>query len=151
MFTKKARFLSLTVWTLFLSAVYWGFGNTEYTLPITYTYFAACMILTVSYFLVSGGLRPILEEEERREELSRKRYLADGKPHPFHKVKRAKKFKKKKEEAPIPYKKEPLPPAPNPLRIPEAKRPLISQILMVAGLPFYLIFMVDLILLKFIT
>lgn len=151
MISKKTKLLVLVVWTALLAAVYWGFGNTELTLPITYTYFGLCLVLSVLYVLVCGGIKPLLEADRKREEKSRKQYLADkGKLHP---IKRRDRFRRFRIQSKTEQEKseEDLPPPPNLLKIPEEIRPMISQILLLTVIPFYLIFMVDMILLKFIV
>ena len=147
--SKKTRLVLLLAITLVLSAVYWGFGNTAYTLPITISYFVLCLLLSVAYLLVNGGLRPLMEEDRKREARSREKYLADkAKEHPVKPRDKYRRFriKSEKEEKIEPERSSP---APNPLGIPEEKRPLLSQILLVVTVPFYLIFMIDMILLKF--
>lgn len=151
MISKKTKLLVLVVWTALLAAVYWGFGNTGLTLPITYTYFGLCLVLSVLYVLVCGGIKPLLEADRKREEKSRKQYLADkGKLHP---IKRRDRFRRFRIQSKTEQEKseEDLPPPPNLLKIPEEIRPMISQILLLTVIPFYLIFMVDMILLKFIV
>jgi len=142
-FTKKKRLLVLLVWMAFLSAVYWGFGNTEYTVPITVSYFVLCLALSIAYLVVNGGIVPIIQEDRRREESVRKKYLADrAKEHPIKPKDKYRRFRiKKAEEC-----KEEEPdrsPHPNPLKLPEEKQVLLSQIILVLGIPFYVIFFLD--------
>lgn len=54
---KKKRLQTLfflLVWFAFLAGIYWGFGETKYTIIITQLYFAACLILSAAYLVVSG-------------------------------------------------------------------------------------------------
>ncbi len=150
-FTKSQRLLALGGWFLLLACIYWGFGNTSWTMPITYVYFGLCLVLSVAYVLVTGGLTPILEEDRRREAETRKKYLADkGTLHPIKRKDKFRRFQVKKgqeeEEKP---KAEPTP-RPNPLRLAPEVQKLVSQILLVLVIPLYLIFMIDWILLAFI-
>ena len=147
-FTKKKRLLALLVWTAFLSLIYWGLGNTSFTLPITYTYFGLCLVLSVLYVLVNGGIKPILAEDREKEERARKKYLADkGKSHPIKAREKYRRFTVKKEKAE--EEKAPPAPRPNPLGIPDEKRVLLGNILLVVLVPFYLIFLLDWIILNF--
>ncbi len=152
-FTKSKRLLALGGWFLILALIYWGFGNTPWTMPITYVYFGLCLVLSVAYVLVNGGITPILEEDRRREAATRKKYLADkGKLHPIKRKDKFRRFQVKAEReevVEIKPKSEPTP-RPNPLRLaPEVQR-LVSQILLVLVIPLYLIFMIDWILLALI-
>ena len=147
--SKKCRLLILFALLALFGGVYWGFGNTEYTVPITYAYYALCIILSVLYILVAGGIRPIAEEDRRREEKSRKQYLADkGKSHPIKRRDKYRRFriKAEEEEKAVP---EQLPPAPNPLGIPEEKRGKICTWILLIAIPLYVIFILDWIYLKF--
>jgi len=149
--TKSLRLFALILWGGFLAALYWGMGNTPWTLPITYLYFALCILLSLAYVLVSGGIRPLLAKDRENEEKVRKMYLADkAKSHPLKSKDKYRRFRIKPKNAPAEHR-DPLPPAPNPLHIPEEKRALISQLLLIAVIPFYLIFMADLLILKFIA
>ncbi len=151
MITRKKRLLYLVLWMAFLSLVYWGLGDTELTMPITYTYFGLCLLLSLCYILVCGGIAPILDQDREREEKTRERYLQDkGKMHPIKRRDKYRRFrilspeeKKEKKVEVEPISK------PNPLKIPEHLRPLISQILLLAVIPFYLIFLLDWIYLAF--
>lgn len=148
-FTKKKRLLVLVVWTAFLSLIYWGFGNTEFTLPITYTYFGLCLVLSVLYVLVNGGIKPIMDSERKKEESTRKKYLADkAKSHPIKPKDKYRRFTVKKNENEQASDKEEIP-RPNPLGLPEEKRALLGNVLLVTLIPFYLIFLLDWILLNF--
>lgn len=141
MFSKKKRLLALVIWFLFLALVYWGFGNTALTMPITYAYYFLCLGLSVFYVLVCGGIRPLLAEDQKREEKSRKQYLRDkAKEHPIKRREKYRRFRIEKQE---PKEIKELPPPPNIFRIPEEKRALLSQVLLVATIPFYLIFLLD--------
>lgn len=145
MFTKKKRLMVLILWTLILSFVYFTLGNTKFYLPVLSSYAIICLILSVLYVLVNGGIRPILDEDRKKEEKTRKKYLADkGKLHPIKRKDKFRRFQVKKEQE---IKREnsdkPELPRPNPLHINPQIRPLISQILLVTALPFYLIFIFD--------
>ncbi len=146
-FTKKERFLVLIVWTAFLSLVYWGFGNTSLTMFITYSYSGLCLVFSVLYVLVSGGLRPVFTDSETKEK--RKRTAESPKRANLHPVKRKdryRRFRMKKEEVKK-DEKAPSPLPPNIFKIPEEKRAFVSQVLLVLTAPFYLIFLLDWILL----
>jgi hypothetical protein len=153
MLTKKKRVFILLGWMALLSAVYWGLGNTPLTLTVTYIYYVLCLLLSFAYLLVNGGIRPLLEQDREKEEKTREKYLADkGKMHPIKRRDKYRRFRiQPQEEQEAKPDREPLPPPPNPLHIPEEKRPLLSQILLLAVIPFYLIFMIDIVLLKFIA
>ncbi len=141
MFSKKKRLFGLAAWFLFLALIYWGFGNTPLTMPITVSYYILCFVLSILYVLICGGIRPILESDRKREEKSRKQYLRDkAKSHPIKRKEKYRRFRIASEE--VSEKKE-LPPPPNLFHIPEEKRALLSQILLVATIPFYLIFLLD--------
>ena len=142
-FTKKKRLLYLVLWMAVLSLIYWGLGNTSLAMPTVFSFGVLCFLLSVLYVLVGGGIRPILEEDRRREEKVHQKYLKDkGVLHPVKRRDKYRRFRVKTEEEP---KKEdaPLPPRPNPLKIPEEKRVLFSQLLLVLVIPFYLIFFID--------
>ena len=119
---KSVRFLALILWGGVLALLYWGLGNTPWTLPITYSYFVLCLLLSLAYVLVSGGIRPLMARDRANEEKARKMYLADkAKSHPLKSKDKYRRFRiKPKEEAP--KAEEPLPTPPNPLHIPEEKR-----------------------------
>ncbi len=143
MFTKKRRLIVLLLWTGFLSLIYFSLGYTEFYLPVMTSYAIFCFVLSVLYVLVNGGLRPILDEDRKREAKSRKQYLLDkGKSHPIKRKDKYRRFRIVEEEKEKEEPKEKLP-TPNPLHIREELRPLISQILLVTVLPFYLIFLFD--------
>ena len=149
--TKTKKILILLSLFVVLGGIYWGMGGTRFTLPVTYAYYAICLILSVLYVLAAGGLRPIAEEDRRREEKSRKQYLADkGKLHP---VKRRDKYRRFRitgeEETELPAAEEKREPTPNLLGIPEEKRGAVCTWLLLFALPFYLIFLLDWIFLKF--
>lgn len=141
-FTKKQRLIALLSWSALLGVIYWGFGATALTGPVTACFIVLCCILSVIYILVNGGITPMLQEDAQREARTREKYLADkGKMHP---IKRREKYRRftvgKSERAPL--QEEPIL-RPNVLRIPEEKRVVLSQILLVLLIPFYLILIVD--------
>ncbi|MBQ4037433.1 MAG: hypothetical protein IJC84_04835 [Clostridia bacterium] len=141
-FTKKKRLVALLLWFSFLGAVYWGFGGTALTMPITVGYFVLCLLLSVLYILVNGGITPILQEDAEREARTREKYLADkGKMHPIKRRDKYRRFTVGKRER-VPVEKTPIF-RPNLLHIPEEKRVPLSQILLVLLIPFYLIFILD--------
>jgi len=149
--TKIQKLIVLVIVTAILSAIYWGFGNTEFTLPITYLYFALCLTLSVAYVLVNGGIRPIIEEDRRREAQTREKYLAEkGKLHPIKRRDKFRRFQVKK-EAETPKREENPIFRPNVLKIPEEKRVILSQYLLLFTIPLYLIFMIDMIFLQFFS
>ncbi len=146
--TKKKRLLLLAGWTAFLALVYFGLGNTKWTMPITYSYFALCLVFSILYVLINGGITPIMEKDREKEKKSREQYLADkGKAHPIKKRDKYRRFRIKKEEETVEEK--PSVPRPNPLGLPEEKRELLGQILLIVTVPFYLIFLIDWIVLYF--
>lgn len=144
MFTKKKRLLALLLWMAFLSLVYWGLGETDLFPVIMVSYALFSAVLSILYVLVNGGIRPILDEDRRREEKTHEKYLKDkGKLHPIKRRDRYRRFRKKKEGEETKKEERPLPPRPNPLKLPEEKRILLSQVLLVVVIPFYLIFLLD--------
>ena len=145
MFTKKKRLFALISVFSLLAAIYWTLGNTSLAVPVVFTYGVLCFILSLLYVLVNGGIRPILEEDRRREAKSREQYLADkGKLHPIKRKDKFKRFRVKgKEKMEKKEEKVSVQPRPNPLKLSEEKRILYSQILLVTALPFYLIFLLD--------
>lgn len=145
MFTKKARFFTLIGWTAILALVYWGLGETKYTMTVTYVYFGLCLLFSIAYLLVSGGLQPILDQDRVKEARTREKYLADkGKMHPIKRKDKFRRFRiKSEEEKSLPVKTEPELPPPNPLKLPEPLRKILSPLLLVLAVPFYLIFLVD--------
>lgn len=150
--TKTKKLLILLALFVVLGGIYWGAGRTSFTLPVTYVYYALCLILSVLYVFAAGGLRPIAEEDRRREEKSRKQYLADkGKLHPIKRRDKYRRFRIKSEdaeEADTPAQEERAP-TPNLLGIPEEKRGAVCTWLLLFAIPFYLIFLLDWIFLKF--
>ena len=149
--SSKKKLLILSGLFIVLGGIYWGFGGTKLTLPVTYTYYALCLVLSVLYVLVSGGLNFIADEDKRREAKSRKQYLADkGKMHPIKKRDKYRRFRIKTEDSqPAVSESEETRPAPNLLGIPEEKRKLAGTWLLLCVIPFYLIFILDWIFLKF--
>lgn len=145
MLTKKARFFILLGWTFFLALIYWGLGETEYTMTVTYVYFSLCLLFSVGFLLVSGGLQPILDKDREKEEATRKKYLADkGRMHPIKRKDKYRRFRiKSEEEKNQPKEEEPKLPPPNPLKIPEEVRIWLSPLMLVLAVPFYLIFLAD--------
>lgn len=144
MFTKKKRFVALGLWMLFLSLIYWGLGETELAPVILLSYAILCAFLSVFYVVLNGGIRPIVDEEHRKEESTREKYLKDkGRLHPIKRRDRYRRFRVKKEGEEQPAEKEPLPPRPNPLKLPEEKRILLSRLTLITVIPFYLIFLID--------
>ena len=150
MSSKKKILILLSIFIV-LAGIYWGVGGTALTLPVTYTYYALCLILSVLYVLVSGGMAFIENEDRRREAKSRKQYLADkGKMHPIKKRDKYRRFRVKSENGQtLEPESEQTAPAPNLLNIPEEKRGSIGTWLLLCVIPFYLIFILDWIFLKF--
>jgi hypothetical protein len=143
-FDKKKRLLLLFAWTVLLALIYFGFQETKYTMAITYVYFALCLILSVFYILVNGGLRPIMTEDRQREAKTREKYLADkGKMHPVKRKDKYRRFRIKKEQEEEKVPSVPPPPRANPLKLSEERQNFISRLLLVLVIPFYLIFMID--------
>ncbi|MBR2615694.1 MAG: hypothetical protein IKC69_03350 [Clostridia bacterium] len=143
MFTKKKRLAALGLWMLFLSLLYWGLGETPVSPILMLAYALCCAALSVLYVLVNGGLRPILDEEKRKEESTREKYLRDkGKLHPIKRRDRYRRFRVKT-EAPSEEPAAPLPPRPNPLKLSDENRILYSHVILVTVIPFYLIFLLD--------
>jgi len=145
MLTKKARFFILLGWTAVLALIYWGLGETKYTMAVTYVYAILCFLISVGYLLVSGGLQPILDKDREKEAATREKYLADkGKLHPIKRKDKYRRFRiKTEEEKSLPKKEEPKLPPPNPLKLPEPVQQLLSPLLLALAVPFYLIFLVD--------
>ena len=147
--SKTKKLLILLAGFTVLGGVYWGVGGTRLTVPVTYIYYGVCLILSVLYVLVAGGLAPIAEEDRRREEKSRKQYLADkGKSHPIKRRDKYRRFRMKTEAQADPLPAERAP-APNLLGIPEEKRGTVCTWLLLIVIPFYLIFLLDWVYLKF--
>lgn len=141
--SQKKRLLVLLVNFLVMSAVYWGFGNTPYTLWVTYFYYAACLILSVLYILVAGGLKsPPLPAEKRTTKKKEKEKI-------YHPVKKREKFRafRVNEEEKEEKKEREL--GPNLLGISEEKRPGICIALLLFVIPLYFIFLLDWFYLKF--
>lgn len=148
--SAQKKLLTLLGLFVVLGGVYWGVGGTKLTLPVTYIYYGLCLVLSVLYVLAAGGFRPIADEDRRREEKSRKQYLADkGKLHPIKRREKYRRFRVKTDEEVIPEPQEERPPAPNLLNLPEEKRGAICTWLLLCAIPFYLIFLLDWIFLKF--
>ena len=149
--SSKKKILLLLSFFIVLAGIYWGVGGTALTLPVTYTYYVLCLILSVLYVLVSGGMTFIENEDRRREAKSRKQYLADkGKMHPIKKRDKYRRFRVKTEDGAISdHEQVENTPAPNLLNIPEEKRGIIGTWLLLCVIPFYLIFILDWIFLKF--
>ena len=149
--SSKKKLLILSGLFIVLGGIYWGFSGTKWTLTVTYIYYALCLVLSVLYVLVSGGLNFIADEDKRREAKSRKQYLADkGKMHPIKKRDKYRRFRIKTEDGqPAVSEPEQTRPAPNLLGIPEEKRGMIGTWLLLCVIPFYLIFILDWIFLKF--
>lgn len=142
--TKKQRLLYLVLWMAILSLVYWGLGNTSLAMPIVFSFGILCFLLSAFYVLVNGGIRPILGEDRRREEKAHQKYLKDkGALHPIKRRDKYRRFRVKKEADEVVKEEKPIAPRPNPLKIPEEKRVLLSQLLLVLVIPFYLIFFID--------
>lgn len=143
MLTKTQRLIALFVSFVFFAALYWGLGNTPYTVLIAKIYFFLCLILSVAYVLINGGITPILDQDREKEERVRKKYLADkGKLHPIKRREKYRRFHIKNEEdepTPEPVIRE----NPNPLKIPDSIRRPLVQILLVLVIPLYVIFMID--------
>ena len=97
------------------------------------------------------ALNFIADEDKRREAKSREQYLADkGKMHPIKKRDKYRRFRIKTEDSqPAVSEPEETRPAPNLLGIPEEKRKLAGTWLLLCVIPFYLIFILDWIFLKF--
>ena len=151
MFSKKLRLLVLVGWTALLALIYFGLGNTEYTMTVTYVYYALCLLFSIAYLVISGGIRPILDQDERNEKKVREKYLADkGKMHPITRRDKYRRFRvKSEEEKNLPIEKEPDLPPPNPLHLPESLRQILSPLLLILAVSFYLVFLADWFYLKF--
>jgi len=141
--TKKQRLFYLALWMSVLSLIYWGLGNTSLAMPVVFSFGILCLLLSVLYVLVNGGIRPIVEDDHRREEKAHQKYLKDkGALHPIKRRDKYRRFRVKT-ATDEPREEAPPPPRPNPLKIPEEKRVLFSQLLLVLVIPFYLIFFLD--------
>ncbi len=141
--SKGKRFFFLALFFVLFAGIYWGVGNTPLTVPVTYVYYALCLILSVFYVLVAGGLRPILEEDRKREKNTREKYLKDkGKMHPVKRRDKYRRFTVKKEEGERKTEAASSP-APNLLKIPEEMRGKICQRLLLVVIPLYIIFLLD--------
>jgi len=148
--SAKKKLLILLAFFVLYGGIYWGVGNTSLTVAVTYVYYALCLVLSLLYVLVAGGIRPIADEDRRREEKSRKQYLADkGKRHPVKRRDKYRRFRVRNETEKEEAVEEKSPPAPNLLNIPEEKRGRLCTWLLLATIPFYLIFLLDWFYLKF--
>ena len=149
--SNKSKFWILLALFGILGGIYWGVGSIVMSMVLPKIYYVLCMVLSVFYILVAGGIRPIIDEDRRREEKSRKQYLADkGKLHPIKRKDKYRRFRVKGEgekEEVVPQKEKA--PAPNLLNIPEKLRPGLCTWLLLFAIPFYLIFLLDWIILKF--
>ncbi|MBR5295068.1 MAG: hypothetical protein IKU24_00595 [Clostridia bacterium] len=147
--SKQKRLLFLVLFFILFGSVYWGVGNTFLTLPVTYFYYALCLILSVLYVLVAGGIRPIVEKEREKEKASREKYLKDkGKSHPIKRRDKYRRFKVKDSEENSNVNQKEVP-RPNVLKIPEEKREKICQWILVFLIPLYLLFLLDWVYLRF--
>ncbi len=136
---QKKLFILLGLFVV-LGGIYWGVGGTKLTLLITYCYYALCLILSVLYVLVAGGIRPVADEKCGREVKSP---AVKGEIHPVKKRDKYRRFRVKTEL------KEERSSALNLLNIPEEKRGILCTWLLLSAIPFYLIFLLDWIFLKF--
>ena len=66
--SQKVRTLVLILNFILFGAVYWGLGNTPFTIGVTYVYYALTLLLSVFYLLVAGGLKkpPLSKGKERK-------------------------------------------------------------------------------------
>lgn len=136
---SKWKLLILVLTFVLLGGLYWGVGNTPLTVPVTYLYYALCLVLSVLYLLVSGGLSPIRPKKEEKKK---------GEPALLHPVKKREKYRRftvKKEEKPSVE----APPPPNPLNLSDKAREKWSTLLLLLTIPFYLIFLLDFLYLRF--
>lgn len=143
--SPKKRFLVLVLNFVLMASVYWGFGNTPFTLYVTYFYYAACLILSVLYVAVAGGLKsPPLPKSTVKNKKKEKEKI-------YHPVKKREKYRafRVKEQKENVQKKEERELGPNLLGIPEEKRPAICLSLILFVLPLYVIFLLDWFYLKF--
>ncbi len=145
---SKTKLLVLGITLVLLASLYWGFANTPYWEVISYIYYILCFLLSLTFVLVSGGLSPVPLSENKKE---KKKRVKETKAHPVKSREKYRILRKEQEKAKQTAleEKEKLP-SPNLLRIPEEKRPFISQLLMCLALPFYLIFLTDWLILFFI-
>lgn len=135
--------LSLIINFLIFGGVYWGLGNTPYTIGVTYVYYALCLVLSVAYVLVAGGLKSPPVEEKKKEKKKKEKKV-------YHPVKQREKFRSfKRVEGEKKEEKSQRGLGPNILGLPEEKRPAICYYLMVFALPLYFIFLLDWFYLKF--
>ncbi len=143
--SAQKRLIFLTLNFLLFGSVYWGLGNTPYTVGVTYIYYALCLILSVLYVFVAGGLKspPLMKTEKKKKKKEKKKI--------YHPVKQKEKYKafKVEEKAKDGEKEEERELGPNLLHIPEEKRPIICHILLLIVLPLYVIFLLDWFYLKF--
>lgn len=143
--SSKKRFLLLIVNFLIFGGIYWGLGNTTLTIGVTYVYYALCLILSVLYVFVAGGLKsPPLPEEKKQEKKKQKQKI-------YHPVKQREKYRsfRKTQGEKVEKKTSQRELGPNILGIPEEKRSTICYYLMLFVLPFYAIFLLDWFYLKF--
>lgn len=133
--------------------IYWGVGSLVMNMIIPKIYYVLCIVVSVFYVFVAGGIRPIADEDRRREEKSRKQYLADkGKMHPIKRKDKYRRFRIKGEgEESLPQPQKEKAPAPNILHIPEKIRPKLCTWLLLLAVPLYVIFLLDWIFLKFFS
>ena len=64
--TNRTKFLILLTIFAVLGGIYWGIGSIVMSMMMPKIYYVLCMVLSVFYILVAGGLRPIIDEDRRR-------------------------------------------------------------------------------------
>lgn len=133
--------VALLVWTAVLGGIYFGFGDTPYTVLLTGAYAVAAVILAVFFLLVNGGMRPLPSTEKlRAAKLERERKEEKKSLHP---PKHRRSVPEEKEE-PDPY-----PPRPDLFHLGEEGQERAARILLILAAPFFLILVADWIYLRY--
>lgn len=137
--TKKHRIMLFLSSLLILSAIYFGFSFTPLTMPITIAYFVLCLVLSVLYVLVNGGIQPMRSSSEHKKDKN------EAKPHAVKQRYRYRRFQSVAKKDGEPFE---ICDRPNPFKLSEEKRRYLAQTILLILVPIYLIFIADWILLK---
>ena len=57
--SRIKQLIFLVLWTILAGGVYWGFGETPYTLTVTLIYCILCVMFFLFYVFVNGGVNPV--------------------------------------------------------------------------------------------
>ncbi|MPN49398.1 hypothetical protein SDC9_197019 [bioreactor metagenome] len=145
--------LYLILWFVVVSAVYYTAVSLEF-IWIVPIYIGIVCVACVLFLLVNGGIGPIIKAEHKKEDTAHKKYVLD-KSH--QRLSRRTKFRRFRLGSQVSDKttqteadiKTEAQERPNPLSLDDMHRELYSKIILIIGIPVFIVFLIDYMLILF--